>query len=327
MNVLVVGGAGYIGSATCSALFRAGHDVTVYDDLSTGHRDSLPDASRLIVASSADQEVLEQAFRDGRFDAVMDFAALIEAGESMRIPESYFRNNTANALSVVEAMLRHGVDRFVFSSSAAVYGNPRALPIPEDAALDPTNPYGESKRSFEQMLRWVHEAHGLRVGVLRYFNAAGAIHPDIGEDHRPESHLIPRVLHCALGRAAEVEIYGNDYDTPDGTCVRDFVHVDDLAAAHVLVLEALESRPFSTFNLGNGAGFSVREVIAAARAITGSDIPAVERPRRSGDPAILVASSQAIRAELGWTPSHGDLGEIVESAWRWHARHPGGYAA
>lgn len=326
MNVLVVGGAGYIGSATCTALVRSGHDVTVYDDLSTGHRDSLPDSVRLIIASIADEDTLDRVFEDGHFDAVMDFAALIEAGESMQVPETYFRNNTANALSVVEVMLRHDVDRFVFSSSAAVYGNPKILPIPEAETLAPTNPYGESKRAVEEMLRWVHHAHGTGIGVLRYFNAAGAIDADVGEDHRHETHLIPRVLRCALGRATEVEVYGTDYDTPDGTCVRDYVHVEDLASAHVLVLEALETSAFSTFNLGNGAGFSVREVIAAARSITGSQIPAAERPRRAGDPAVLVASSRAIRETLGWSPQHAELGEIVESAWRWHVSHPDGYA-
>lgn len=326
MKALVVGGAGYIGSATCTALVDAGHDVTVLDDLSTGHRAALPDV-RIIVGSSADVDTLDRLFSTQRFDVVMDFAAFIEAGESMIIPERYFRNNVANALSVVEAMLRHGVGRIVFSSSAAVYGNPRSVPIDEDAALDPTNPYGESKLSFERMLRWIHEAHEIRVAVLRYFNAAGATSPDVGEDHRPESHLIPLVLQCALGATPEVAIYGTDYETPDGTCIRDYVHVADLAEAHVLALNALGERETLTYNLGNGAGFSVREVIDVARTVTGAPIRVSEQPRRAGDPAALVASARAIRDDLGWQPRYAGLSEIIESAWRWHRRHPDGFEA
>jgi UDP-glucose 4-epimerase len=325
MNVLVVGGAGYIGSATCAALIQSGHDVTVLDDLSAGHSAALPDV-RLVIGSSADRDALDRILSTRRFDALMDFAALIEAGESMVVPERYFRNNVANALSVVEAMLRNEVKTLVFSSSAAVYGNPLGVPVLEEAPLIPTSPYGESKLAFERMLRWIHEAHGIRVGVLRYFNAAGAISPDVGEDHRPETHLIPLVLQCALGTTAEVAIYGTDYQTPDGTCVRDYVHVSDLASAHVLVLEALRQREWLTYNLGNGAGFSVREVIDMAHSVTGAPIPVSERPRRPGDPAVLVANAQTIREELGWSPRRVGLAEIVESAWQWHARHPQGFA-
>lgn len=324
MNVLVVGGAGYIGSATCDALIAAGHVVTVLDDLSTGHRQAVPEPANLVVGSSADVDVLGGLFASGHFDVVMDFAALIEAGESMIVPERFFRNNVANALSIVEAMLRYDVGRFVFSSSAAVYGVRRA-PIGEDAPLAPSNAYGESKLAFENMLRWIHEAHGMRFGALRYFNAAGAVSPEVGEDHRPESHLIPLVLQCALGKTPDVAIYGTDYETPDGTCVRDYVHVADLATAHVLTLQALDERETMTYNLGNGAGFSVREVIETARFVTGAPIPVSEQPRRSGDPDVLVASAQAIREELGWQPRHVDLEAIVDSAWRWHASHPQGF--
>lgn len=323
--VIVVGGAGYIGSATCGALLEAGHEVTVLDDLSTGHRAAVPEAAKLVVGSSADTDLVDRLFSSQRFDVVMDFAALIEAGESMTVPERYFRNNVANALSVVEATLRHDVERFVFSSSAAVYGDPRDAPVKEDSPLEPTNAYGESKLIFETMLRWMHRVHGIRVGVLRYFNAAGAGSVDNGEDHRPESHLIPLVLQCALGKTETVAIYGTDYDTPDGTCIRDYVHVADLASAHVLAMHALDEGGMLTYNLGSGSGFSVREVIDAARAVTSAPISVTEQPRRPGDPAVLVASADAIRDELGWKPRHVLLAEIVESAWRWHTRHPQGF--
>lgn len=325
MNVLVVGGAGYIGSATCFALLEAGHQVTVFDDLSTGHEAALPSDARFVAGSSHDAEALDRLFAKASFDAVIDFAALIEAGESMRLPERYFRNNTANALSVVEAMLRHDVGRLVFSSSAAVYGDPGTAPIVEDSPLEPTNPYGESKLSFEKMLRWINAAHGLRVAVLRYFNAAGAINIDNGEDHRPESHLIPVVLNCALGFTREVAIFGADYETADGTCVRDYVHVADLADAHTLALTALEKNTTLTYNVGNGAGSSVREVIETARTVTGAGIPTIENPRRPGDPAVLVANADAFRNEIGWQPRHSELAEIIDSAWRWHTHHPLGF--
>lgn len=325
MNVLVAGGAGYIGSATVMALINEGHSVTVYDDLSTGHAAALPDDVDLVVADTADSGVLDDVFRLRPFDAVIDFAAFIEAGESMALPERYFRNNTANALNLVEAMLRHGVMKLVFSSSAAVYGDPGQLPITEDSRPDPTNAYGESKLQVERTLAWINRAHGFRYAALRYFNAAGAIDPDRGEDHRPESHLIPLVLSCALGKRASVPIYGADYPTADGTCVRDYVHVSDLAQAHVLALDALANQGRIAYNLGNGAGFSVREIVEAGRRVTGHKIRAVEKPRRSGDPAVLVANSESGRHDLGWKPEHPDLDDIVASAWAWHRRHPDGF--
>jgi UDP-glucose 4-epimerase len=255
----------------------------------------------------------------------MHFAAFIEAGESMKFPERHFRNNTANALSLLEAMLAHKIDRFVFSSTAALFGNPDHIPIEEDAPIHPTNPYGESKLMVEQMLAWFHRLHGLRYASLRYFNAAGASCPDKGEDHQPETHLIPRVLKVALGQLPHVSIFGTDYPTPDGTCIRDYIHVTDLATAHLLALEALERYDRLVYNLGNGQGFSVREVIEEARRITGHNIPVVESPRRPGDPAALIASSEKIQRELNWRPIFPQLESIIASAWEWHRKHPEGY--
>ena len=257
----------------------------------------------------------------------MHFAALIEAGESMKAPEQFFRNNTANALTLLEAMLAARVKRFVFSSTAALYGNPERTPIAEDDALHPTNAYGESKLLVERMLRWFHQIHGLGYASLRYFNAAGASRPDQGEAHQPETHLIPRILEVALGRAEHVNIFGTDYATPDGTCIRDYIHVSDLARAHLLALEALAPGSSSPliYNLGNGQGFSVREVVEVARKVTGHPVPVIESPRRAGDPAVLIASSEKIRRDLGWQPRFPDLKTIVESAWQWHRTHPDGY--
>jgi UDP-glucose 4-epimerase len=254
----------------------------------------------------------------------MHFAAFIEAGESMQRPEKYFRNNTANALTLLETVLAHAVQRFVFSSTAALYGTPEKTPIAEDARLQPTNAYGESKLLVEQMLAWLHRVHGLRYACLRYFNAAGAA-GDQGEDHHPESHLIPIALQVALGVREHVAIFGTDYPTSDGTCIRDYVHVSDLAAAHLLVLEALKKDERLIYNLGNGRGFSVRDVIDTVRKVTGHAIPAEESPRRSGDPAVLVASSEKIKRELGWKPEYTDLESIVRSAWNWRNAHPDGY--
>ncbi len=325
MNVLVVGGAGYIGSATSRALLEAGHNVTVFDNLGKGHRAAVPDGAELLIGDTASAEDLDLAFVSRSYDVVMDFAAFIEAGESMNLPARYFRNNTANALTLIEAMLRHDVGRLVFSSSAAVFGNPDQVPVVEESRPEPTNPYGESKLQVERMLAWVGSAHGLRWAALRYFNAAGAAGPDCGEDHDPESHLIPLVLGAALGRREAVRVYGTDYPTPDGTCVRDYVHVADLASAHLLAMDALSTRASARYNLGNGLGYSVRDVVDCARRVTGRAVPVVESPRRPGDPAILVASSRAIRADYGWAPRHADLDSIVASAWEWHAKHPDGY--
>jgi len=273
----------------------------------------------------ADRAALEGLLRSRAPDAVMHFAALIEAGESMQVPERYFRNNTASTLTLLEAMLACGPKRLVFSSTAALYGNPERTPIEETDALRPTNAYGESKLLVEQMLEWLNRIHGLRYASLRYFNAAGA-EGELGEDHRPESHLIPLTLKVALGLRDHIAIFGTDYPTPDGTCVRDYIHVSDLASAHLLALEALEQRSRLIYNLGNGRGFSVREVIEEARAVTGHPIPAVESPRRIGDPEVLVASSRKIQQELGWKPQYPDLRSIVSSAWEWYRRHPNGYA-
>jgi UDP-glucose 4-epimerase len=287
----------------------------------------LPKGAELVVADLADAAALHQILQAHRVDAVLHFAALIEAGESMQVPERYFRNNSASTLALLEAMLANGVKRFVFSSTAALYGNPERIPIEEDAPLRPTNAYGESKLLVEQMLAWFHRIHGLRYASLRYFNAAGAAGA-LGEDHRPESHLIPLVLQVALSKRERVSVYGADYPTPDGTCVRDYIHVSDLASAHLLALHALDTprgqQPL-LYNLGNGRGFSVREVIAAARRVTGHAIPALDAPRRPGDPAVLVASSEKIRRELAWQPQHPELEAIINSAWEWKRRHPDGY--
>jgi UDP-glucose 4-epimerase len=327
MNVLVVGGAGYIGSTVIVALLKAGHQVVAFDNLSKGHRQAVPKNVPLVEGDIGDSAALDRVFKQYPIDAVMHFAALIEAGESMKAPEQFFRNNTAHSLTLIETMLANGVKRLVFSSTAALFGNPETLPIGEDAALQPTNAYGESKLLVERILDWINRIHGLRFACLRYFNAAGAISPDQGEAHQPESHLVPLVLKVALGQREAISVFGTDYPTPDGTCVRDYIHVADLAQAHLLALEALSVRDRLYYNLGNGAGFSVREVIETARKVTGHSIPCVEAPRRPGDPAILVAASGLIREELGWKPQFANLEDIIDSAWEWHRRHPHGYNA
>jgi len=323
-RILVTGGAGYIGSVVVAQLLERGYEAIVFDDLSRGHRAALPASARLIVGDIADRALLDRIFTEFQPQAVMHFAAFIEAGESMQRPEKYFRNNTANALTLLETLLAHGLQRFVFSSTAALYGTPEKTPIEESTPLQPSNAYGESKLLVEQMLTWLHSVHGLRYACLRYFNAAGAA-GDQGEDHRPESHLIPIALQVALGARKDVAIFGADYPTPDGTCVRDYVHVSDLAAAHLLVLEALKEKKQLIYNLGNGRGFSVREVIDTVRKVTGHAIPAQESPRRPGDAAVLVASSEKIKRELGWKPEYTDLESIVGSAWNWRKAHPTGY--
>jgi UDP-glucose 4-epimerase len=325
MRVLVTGGAGYIGSVVAEELLQAGHQVVVLDNLSRGHRAAVPKNAELVVADLADRDKLDSILRSRGIEAVMHFAALIEAGESMKAPEQFFRNNTANALTLLEAMLKAGVKRFVFSSTAALFGNPDRTPIEEEDPVHPTNAYGESKLLLERMLAWFHQIHGLRYASLRYFNAAGAAGPDRGEAHQPETHLIPRILNVALGRLEYVNIFGTDYETPDGTCVRDYIHVSDLAVAHLLALAGLEKSGQLIYNLGNGQGFSVREVLEVARRVTGHAIPVVESPRRAGDPAVLIASSEKIRRELGWQPKVPGLENIVESAWRWHSGRPSGY--
>jgi UDP-glucose 4-epimerase len=325
LNILVTGGAGYIGGTVALRLLSAGHNVLIYDNFCHGHRDLVPAGARLIEGDIADGDRLKRVFREEKTDGVMHFAALIEAGESMKHPEIYFRNNTASTLSLLEAMLAAGVNRLVFSSTAAVYGEPERTPIEETAPLAPTNAYGESKLLVEQMLTWINRIHGLRYASLRYFNVAGAVEGR-GEAHEPESHLIPLILDVALGRRESIKIFGKDYPTPDGTCIRDYVHVGDLADAHILAFEALATRSRQIYNIGNGKGFSVREVVESARRVTGRPIAVVEEPRRPGDPAVLVASSKKIIEELGWKPQYSALDDIVRSAWVWHQQRYGGKA-
>lgn len=324
MRVLVVGGAGYIGSVVADRLVRDGHQVTVLDNLCMGWRESVPADAEFVNADMGDAEVLGPLFETGRFEAVMHFAAFIEAGESVKHPELYFENNASRTLTLLQAMLKHGVQCLVFSSTAAVYGEPQQVPIDEDHPLFPTNAYGESKLIVERMLGWLHSAHGLRYASLRYFNAAGA-NQERGEAHRTESHLIPLILQVPLGQRPSIAVFGRDYPTSDGTCVRDFIHIDDLATAHLLALKGLEQHPRLILNLGSGVGFSVSQVIEVARKITGHSIPVDERERRAGDPAILIASSERIRKTLGWNPQLSDIESIVQSAWNWHQSHPHGY--
>jgi UDP-glucose 4-epimerase len=325
MNILVTGGAGYIGSEMAEALLKAGHAVTVYDALITGYRQAVPEGARFIQASLADRDRLSQTLRGGNIEAVMHFAAFIEAGESMKDPGKFFQNNLANSLVLIEAAARAGVKRFVLSSTAAVYASSEE-PLSEDSAIEPANAYGFTKLAIEQALEWYRRIHGLHYAALRYFNACGATARG-GEAHQPESHLIPRVLGVALGKMEAMTIYGTDYPTPDGTCIRDYIHILDLVSAHLLALEALGERDRLVYNLGNGNGYSVRNVIETARRVTGHPIPVVEMERRPGDAPRLVASSEKIRRELGWVPQHPELTEIIASAWEWHRSHPKGYAA
>lgn len=317
LNVLITGGAGYIGGTVAGVLMEAGHRVHIYDNLCHARRSAVPEGASFIEGEISDRPGLEKIFEEREIEAVLHFAALIEAGESMQQPEKYFSNNSASTLCLLQAMLAANIKKLVFSSTAAVYGEPESTPIAEDAALHPSNPYGESKLLVEQMLVWLNRIHGLRYASLRYFNVAGAV-PGRGEAHEPESHLIPLILDVALGRRNTIRIYGTDYPTPDGTCVRDYIHVRDLADAHVLALHALQQESRMIYNLGNGQGFSVRQVVESARRVTGHPIPVEEVPRRPGDPAVLVASSQKIARELGWQPRYPNLDEIMASAWEWH---------
>ncbi len=327
-TILVTGGAGYIGSQIVRRLREERREVLVLDDLSEGHRRAVGDAT-LVVGDFGDPAILDRVFSGGRVRFVVHMAASSLVGESVKDPGKYYTNNVTRSLALAGAMRRHGVEGIVFSSTAAVYGEPSSIPIVEEHPQVPTNPYGETKVAFERALAWFGRAHGIRHVALRYFNAAGA-HPegDLGEDHEPESHLLPNLLRGLLRPGAKTPIFGSDYPTQDGTCVRDYVHVSDLADAHVLALRALEEHAIEAdaFNLGNGAGFSVREVIDAVERVTGSR-PATElAPRREGDPAILVASSERARRHLGWEPRRSSIDEIVRTAWRWHRDHPEGFA-
>lgn len=327
MKVLVAGGAGYIGSHVALELSRRGYEPVVYDNLSKGHRQAVTTGS-LVVGEIDDTKLLTKVMTGEGIEAVIHLAAHSLVGESVQNPAKYFQNNISGGLRLLEAVIASKVKYFVFSSTAAVYGEPEEIPIAEDHPKRPTNPYGFSKLTFEGILEAYEKAYGLRFISLRYFNAAGA-DPEagIGEDHHPESHLIPIVLQVALGKRKGLELYGTDYPTPDGTCIRDYIHVTDLSLAHLLALEALfQGGDSSFYNLGNGEGYSNREVIKTVEKVTGREIPVTESPRRPGDPAVLVASSAAIRERLGWAPDYPELEQIVETAWEWHRKHPNGYA-
>lgn len=326
MNVLVAGGAGYIGSHTVLALQESGHTPVVLDSLENGHAEAVVDAE-LIHGNVLDHELVSRVCRQFSIEAVMHFAAYIEVGESMADPMKYYANNTMAVLSLLKTLQDNGIDRFIFSSTAAVYGQPEIVPIPEDAPTNPINVYGHSKLMVEQAMSWLARQGTLKYAALRYFNACGAHSSGrIGEDHRPESHLIPLILGAALGKREKILIFGDDYDTPDGTCIRDYVHVEDIADAHVKALEQLAAGGESgSYNLGSGRGFSVREVVDAARKVTGKPIPEEIVPRRPGDPAVLVASSALAQERLGWRTRHSDLDTIVSSAWNWYVNHPDGY--
>ena len=327
MRVLIVGGAGYIGSFVYRMMRDRGYDVHVLDNLTTGHRQSLPDDASFVFGDLENLSFLKTLFEENRYDAVMHFSAKSLVGESVRFPLDYYRNNVSNTTNLLSAMTEAGVRLFVFSSTSAIFGAPDIIPITEDCPPKPINPYGASKAMIERILEDTGSAHDFRYVALRYFNAAGGA-PDgsIGEDHTTETHIIPLLLRTVLRKKDPFRIFGADYDTPDGTCIRDYIHVDDLAEAHILALEYLKSGGESrAYNLGNGCGFSVRETVRTAIDVVGKDIPVVEAPRRPGDPPVLIASSERIQKELGWTPRYPSLKDIIETAWRWHSTHPDGY--
>lgn len=327
MSVLVLGGAGYIGSHTVYALINQGYDVVIADNLETGYRSALHKEAKFYQGDIRNREFVDEVFEKEDIEAVIHFAANSLVGESMSNPLKYYDNNLCGTKVLLDSMVAHGVDKIVFSSTAATYGEPKRVPIEETDPTEPANPYGETKLSMEKMFKWTGKAHGLTYVSLRYFNACGAHESgDIGEAHNPETHLIPLILQVPLGKREEVQIYGDDYDTPDGTCIRDYIHVMDLAQAHILAVEYLKKGNVSDiFNLGNGMGFSVKEVIEAAREVTGHPIPAKVAPRRAGDPARLIASSEKAKKVLGWKPQYADLKTIISSAWNWHKSHPNGY--
>lgn len=327
MAILVLGGAGYIGSHTALELVKAGNEVVIADNLVTGYRKAIPEGAKFYEGDLRDSDFLNKLFQQEKIDAVIHFAAYSLVGESVTNPLKYYDNNLCGTKVLLEAMVKNNVDKIVFSSTAATYGEPENIPILETDRTCPTNPYGETKLAMEKMFKWTAEAHGLRYVSLRYFNACGADESStIGEAHNPESHLIPLILQVPNGKRETISIYGTDYDTPDGTCIRDYIHVTDLAQAHILAVQYLNNGGESDiFNLGNGVGYSVREVIETARKVTGHPIPATETSRRAGDPARLVASSEKAKSVLGWKPVHDSLEEIIASAWNWHKNHPNGY--
>ena len=322
MNVFVTGGAGYIGSVCTEELLNAGHTVTVFDNLTEGHRSAVDPRAKFIEGCLRDAKLVKQSLLDAKADAILHFAASALVGESMSDQKKYFHNNLVNALKLADAAVETGVKKFVFSSTCATYGPPDRVPMTEDLPQRPINPYGEAKLMFEKVLKWYHEIYKLDFIAFRYFNAAGASEK-FGEHHRIETHLIPNVLQVALGQKSHVEIYGTDYPTPDGTCIRDYIHIKDLAQAHILGLQPGKS---GFFNLGNGDGYSVKQVISMCEKITGKKIPAIEKPRRAGDPPRLVAAANKAITELGWKPQYPKLEDIVKTAWAWHVKHPTGYA-
>lgn len=327
MTILVLGGAGYIGSHTVYELIDNGEDVVIIDNLLTGHKEAIHPKVRFYKGDIRDREFLDDVFKKEKIDAVIHFAACSLVGESMEKPLKYYDNNLCGTKILLDSMVANGIDKIVFSSTAATYGEPEKVPILETDRTEPTNTYGETKLSMEKMFKWVGKAHGLRYVSLRYFNACGAhISGQIGEDHNPESHLIPLILQVPNGKREYISIFGDDYDTKDGTCVRDYIHVTDLAQAHILAVKYLQSGNESNiFNLGNGVGFTVKEVIDTARKVTSHPIPAKITPRRAGDPAQLIASSEKAKEILGWKPEHNSLEEIISTAWNWHKNHPNGF--
>ncbi len=326
MRILVCGGAGYIGSNMTALLAREGHEPVVFDNLSKGHRSAVKDAE-FVQGDLADYELLTETLKTKRIEAVMHFAAWIEVGESVQEPLKYYQNNLSNTQNLLSAMEASNVGKFVFSSTAAVYGMPETVPITEEMPKAPINPYGQSKWAVEQMCQYQGQTGRLNYAALRYFNACGAGDNGArGEDHRPESHLIPLTIQAALGQRADIKIFGSDYDTPDGTCVRDYIHIDDLCRAHLLALNKLGDTPEQVYNLGNGQGYSVREVIETVRRVSGKDFSVVETDRRPGDPAVLTSDASKAKTVLGWSPEKPELETMVETAWKWHSDHPDGYA-
>jgi UDP-glucose 4-epimerase len=326
MRILVAGGAGYIGSNMTAMLVGGGHEPVVYDNLSKGHVEAVVDGAEFVEGDLGDYQLLLETLKGRSIEAVMHFAAFIEVAESVRKPLEFYRNNVSNTQNLLSAMVACGVEKFVFSSTAAVYGQPEEIPITENCTTRPINPYGQSKLAVERMCHWASEAGKLRYAALRYFNACGAGHNrTLGEDHEPESHLIPLVIKAALGQRQDAKIFGTDYKTPDGTCVRDYIHIEDLCRAHLLALAKLEEERELVYNLGNGTGYSVRKVIETVKKVSGRDFKVAQTARRPGDPAVLTSDASKATRELGWEPRIPELERIIETAWEWHSRHPNGY--